>query len=362
MPCSTSLPPRVPLVALLALAPLAGCGRAGSSTQADTIQSDPQDAGLDVNGDVDIADVWPTTDPTMGQAPEGGPSFSPDAGDAGPVAPVACTGKMGAAGDPTVSVPFAGLIRTALVHVPASYVPTQPVMLVMNFHGFTSDGLQEAVLSRMNASSDAHGYIAVYPYGVASSFNAGKCCGTAWVDGVDDVGFVKALLQSIAGDYCVDPARVYATGLSNGGFLSHRLGCEMADTFAAIAPVAGVLALAACNPTRPMPVMHFHGTADTLVPYDGNPAQNFPDVASTFAAWAKRDGCVGQPTETFRKLDAHCATYATCAAGATVTLCTIDGGGHTWPGGTPIPSLGYTTPNLSATDAMWDFFKKNPMP
>jgi polyhydroxybutyrate depolymerase len=108
--------------------------------------------------------------------------------------------------------------------------------------------------------------------------------------------------------------------------------------------------------------MHFHGTADPLVPYTGSPGLSFPPVPDTFAGWAMRDGCTGMPAETFRMNDSHCSTYAQCKDGATVTLCTVDGGGHTWPGGLPVPSLGYTTPFLSATDAMWDFFMKHPLP
>jgi polyhydroxybutyrate depolymerase len=144
--------------------------------------------------------------------------------------------------------------------------------------------------------------------------------------------------------------------MSNGGFMSHRIGCELADQFAAIAPVAGVLGIPTCNPSRPMPVIHFHGTADTLVPYDGNAAMGFIPVLDTFHGWADRDGCTGTPAQTYAKGDATCQTYSQCAGGAEVTLCTIDGGGHTWPGGTPVPTLGLTSTDINATDAMWTFF------
>ena len=107
--------------------------------------------------------------------------------------------------------------------------------------------------------------------------------------------------------------------------------------------------------------MHFHGTSDTVAPYDGNVATGTPSVAETIAAWATRDGCTGQPTETFRKGDAHCSTYEACMSGANVTLCTIDMGGHTWPGGPVLIGLGNTSTNLSATDAMWTFFSAHPL-
>src|SRR5690606_3308049 len=144
-------------------------------------------------------------------------------------------------------------------------------MLVLNFHGFTSADWQEALLTRMDREVDARGVIVAYPQGVATSWNAGACCGTAWADAVDDVGFVRALIEHLEAEYCIDARGVDATGMSNGGFLSHRLACELSDRIAAIAPVAGVLGVdpASCAPSRPVPVWQFHGTEDPLVPYEG---------------------------------------------------------------------------------------------
>jgi polyhydroxybutyrate depolymerase len=214
----------------------------------------------------------------------------------------------------------------------------------------------------MSTKSDGEGFVVVYPDGLGSSWNAGACCGTSMSTNVDDVGFVSDLIDALQSQLCIDAKRVYATGFSNGGFLSHKLACEMSTRIAAIAPVSGVLAPPVCNPTRPVPVMHFHGTGDAVVPYDGSMAMGFTSAPDTFAGWGARNGCTGAPTESFRKNDAHCASYSGCNAGATVTLCTIDNGGHEWPGGLPVPPLGYTTTNISATDAMWDFFRDHPMP
>jgi polyhydroxybutyrate depolymerase len=257
---------------------------------------------------------------------------------------------------------WSGATRTANVHVPASYDPSKPTPLVLNFHGYTSDGGQEALLSNMSAKADQAGFVVVYPQGLNQSWNAGACCGVSASSGVDDVGFVGQLLDELESRLCVDVHRVFATGMSNGGFLSHRLGCEMSTRIAAIAPVAGVLGVPACNPVRPVPVMHFHGTADPLVPYDGSPSLGFPSVEDTFTGWAARDSCAGSPATTFSKGDTSCASYEQCAGGASVTLCTVQGGGHTWPGGLPVPALGYTTTELSATDAMWTFFTQHPLP
>jgi polyhydroxybutyrate depolymerase len=264
--------------------------------------------------------------------------------------------------DSTWTIQVGGTGRTANVHIPSQYDPTSATPLVLNFHGYTSDAAQESLLSSMTKKADTAGFIAVHPEGTQNSWNAGACCGAAQDQKIDDVAFAGALIDQLESRLCVDRRRVFATGMSNGGFLSHRLACELSSRIAAVAPVAGVLGISACNPSRPMPVLEFHGTLDPLVPYGGSSTLGFPSVPDTFAGWALRDGCTGQPTETYRNVDAHCSTYSTCSGGATVSLCTVDGGGHTWPGGIPIPGLGYTTPNLSATDAMWDFFVRHPMP
>ena len=256
--------------------------------------------------------------------------------------------------------------RIANVHVPPGYDPTVPTPVVLNFHGFTSDGLQEDVLSQMDPAADASGYIAIYPFGTGAplSWNAGACCGTAAATGVDDIQFVRDLLDYAATQICVDPHRVFATGMSNGGFLSHRIACELSERIGAVAPVAGVLGIpdADCTPARAMPVMHFHGTDDPLVPWNGSTVLGFISVPDSFAGWAARDGCTGAPSQTYAHGDASCSTYASCAGGAEVTLCTIDGGGHTWPGGTPVPTLGATSTDLDATAHMWTFFQAHPLP
>jgi polyhydroxybutyrate depolymerase len=264
--------------------------------------------------------------------------------------------------DDTWTIMSGGLSRTLNVHVPKSYDPTTAMPLVLNFHGYSSNASQEDLLSQMSAKADAAGFIAIFPEGTNSSWNAGACCGQAVTDGVDDIGFVKDILDTAASKLCVDEHRIYATGMSNGGFLSNRIGCELADRFAAIAPVAGVTGVPTCTPSRPVPVIHFHGTADTLVPYDGNASMNFVAVPDDFAAWGARDACTDMPSTTFTAGDVTCSSYLHCGGGAAVTLCTVQNGGHTWPGGTPVPTLGYTTTNISATDTMWSFFQAHPLP
>lgn len=297
-----------------------------------------------------------------GDAPTGADESS-DAGlavDASFPQVVACEGKIAQPEDSEWTIVSGGKERTLLVHVPASYDASTGVPLVLNFHGYTSSATQQQLLASMDDKSDTEGFISVHPNGtgVPSSWNAGECCGQAQADGVDDVQFVRDMLSELENRLCIDSTRIYATGMSNGGFLSHRLGCELSDKIAAIGPVAGHLVQLACEPARPVPVAHFHGTLDTLVPYAGNASLSFPPVEESIASWAQRNGCGTTTEEVFNVGDSLCRAYVDCPEGGEVILCAVDGGGHTWPGGLAVPTLGKTTTSLSATDFMWDFFQR----
>ena len=343
---------------------LVACG--GERTTQGKWEGTPADASIDV---FDLGSAYPTADPD----PSGGTMDKPDFGDGGVTGPFTCTGKSGGKGDDALALVSNGLPRTALLHVPSSYDPTAGAMLVLNFHGYTSDALQELVLTRMNASSDKHGYVVVYPQGVSRSWNAGACCGTAWTNRVDDIQFTKDLLARLAKDWCIDPKRIHATGFSNGGFFSHRIGCEMADVFASIAPVSGVMGMdpSQCNPLRPIPVLDVHGTADPIVPYNGGTpilpvdfggAPPFRSVSDTLSIWRQKNKCLGQGQSIYSKGDATCTAYGTCSANVEVVHCKIDGGGHAWPGGVPIPFVGKTSQDISATETMVSFFNAHPHP
>lgn len=346
---------------------LAGCG-ASEGAEIGFASVSSSDAG---DGRIDLdAGMWPDSDPYPDAPSPGSPSFS----DGGPPAPseFTCSGKSGRSGNHTLRFQSSGGRRSSVVHVPAKYDADKGTPLVINFHGFTSDGWQQQILSRMDATSEARGFIVAYPSGVASSWNAGQCCGTAWLDAVDDIQFVRDLIDELSSEYCIDPKRIYATGMSNGGFLSHRIGCELSDIIAAIAPVAGTLGIPAseCKPARPLPVLHIHGTSDPLVPYQGGypvarldiaGTLNFRGVPETMQIWRNLNGCLGEPEIVYAKGDATCERWSDCSPGSEVTLCTIDRGGHTWPGGVPIP-MGKTSSNLSATEAMADFFEAYVLP
>jgi polyhydroxybutyrate depolymerase len=247
--------------------------------------------------------------------------------------------------------------------IPESYDPDTPTPLVVNFHGFTSNPQQQVFFSVIEPVAQAHGFIVALPFGVMNSWNGGACCGDAMDTDRDDVGFSRALVAEVSARLCIDDTRVYAMGMSNGGFMSHRLACEAADLFAAIGPVAGVLGIPpeSCTPSRPVPVMHIHGTEDPLVAYEGNAAIGYPPVVETMEGWAERNGCEGAPEVTFEQDDVRCETWPGCDADAEVTLCTVEGAGHCWPGQELCP-YGTSTTTINASEELALFFEQHSLP
>ncbi len=342
--------------------------RCGSGSDDVTISD--RDARSRDDGSFVVDGAIPPVDPD----PDSGTNASVPVGstDAGAL-PVTCTGKKGTGGDRTISVQSGGRSREAIVHVPASYDSTLGTALVLNVHGFINNASEEVVLSRMNKIADEKNVIVVYPNGISRSWNAGDCCGTAQTSAVDDVGFMRDLLDELDDTFCVDPHRVYAAGFSNGGFLAYRLACEMSETFAAIGSVSGVLGLddSACHPKRNVPIMHFHGTSDFVVPYKGGTPflpsgiagpVSFRSVASTMTFFRAQESCTSSGSNVFKSGDVSCESYGPCSGGSDITLCTIDGGGHTWPGGFPLVVTGKTTNDISASRSLVDFFLAHPMP
>jgi polyhydroxybutyrate depolymerase len=237
-------------------------------------------------------------------------------------------------GDLNRSVTVGTTSRTYVLHVPAAYRGSDPVPLVVDFHGLGSSGSGELSGSTYKTLIDSEGVISAYPDGVqgpsGTAWNMGSCC----VPGVDDVAFAKALVQDVETVACIDPKRVYAIGFSIGGGMAHYIGCHAADVFAAVSPAAADLLgenEAQCAPARPLTVFFFRGTNDSAVPYDGGSMTSsgmtltFLGAKATFERWAELDECTGTPSAA----DSNgCSTYSTCGAGVEVTLCTKQGGGH----------------------------------
>jgi len=288
---------------------------------------------------------------STGSAPTESPDASPDTALPSP-SPSACDGRTAQPSDATWTIDG----RKVAVHVPASYDPTHPAPLVVDLHGLDSSGADQAKLAHMAAASEADGFIAIHPNGLGASWNGGECCDPSAKDGVKDTAFIGHVLDEAEARLCIDSDRVYAAGFSNGGFMAHRLGCELADRFAAIGSVSGVLGIDGCQPSRPVPVIQIHGTSDPIVPYGGGGLFNYTSVASTISTWRTINGCSAAAQPTYQHGDATCVS--SCGV---VTLCTIDGGGHQWPGGDSTGILnGKVSSDLDATATLWAFFASHP--
>lgn len=265
-----------------------------------------------------------------------------------------------------------GVERSYLLYIPETY--EQPAPLVLSMHGFASNPRQQMEFSDWNTVADEHGFIVVYPQGTGFPlrWNTDQTPDDDENDllssPMDDVAFISDLIDHLAEDYCLDQARVYATGLSNGGGMSNRLACELADRITAIGTVAGAYSPldAACDPSRPVPVIAFHGTEDTIVPYEGVNfrGSNFPPITSWAAAWAERNGCDPAPEVLDSVGDVDIISYTNCDEDVQVILHTVNGGGHNWPGGGDQPELfmGHVNRDVNASERMWAFFEGYSLP
>jgi polyhydroxybutyrate depolymerase len=258
-------------------------------------------------------------------------------------------------GDHSRSVDIGGLARSYLVHVPPGYSGATPVPLVIDFHGLTSTAAVQAAISGFRALSDTAGFIVVHPQGVGNAWNGGICCSTA----ADDVAFTRALVAKMHDEAAIDARRIYATGLSNGGAMSHRLACEAADLFAAAAPMAFPISVSppsACAPSRRIPVLTFMGLTDAVVPYGGG---TFPSAAATFDHWRNTDACgTGAPERHEVTGSSYCDVDTSCGAGVEVGLCSITST-------SPAPFAGhvlYINPDLVLAQVAWSFLSRFALP
>jgi len=261
----------------------------------------------------------------------------------------------------TGSLPYDGISRDYRLYVPAGYTGQEEVPLVFNLHGFGSNAFEQQVYAAMGAVADTANFLICYPNGVGNAWNVGWSFGST----ADDVGFLSALLDELLANYAVDSTRVYACGMSNGGFMSYVLACELNDRIAAVASVTGSMApnyAPACQPGRPVPVMQIHGTADGTVPYDGEPLINIA-IDSLLAFWAGNNGCSGPPDTTDVPdiapndgCTAQRIDYNNCTDPGALVFFRVQDGGHTWPG-SPIP-IGVTNQDFDASTEIWRFFRQ----
>ena len=255
---------------------------------------------------------------------------------------------------------FDGITREYRLHLPVNYNPANDYPLIFNLHGLGSNGFEQELYSEFSNISDTAGIILVYPEGTQNAWNAGFIIG-----GVDDVGFISALIDTLAGEYSVDLKRVYSTGMSNGGIMSHYLACHLSDRIAAIASVTGSMLITHppdCQPGRTVPVLQFHGTDDQVVPYYGG--KGFIPVDSMMEFWAVNNGCLSGPDSTdlpdLVAADSSTATYiayGNCSDSSDVIWYRLNQGGHTWPGAFPLPNQ-VTNQDIKASTLIWEFFQR----
>ena len=254
--------------------------------------------------------------------------------------------------------------RTYLLYVPETYDPSAPAPLVISLHGFAQWPAHQMQLTHRNDLADEYGFLVVHPSGSFFPLRW-RLSGTPGTD-LDpdlDVTFLSDLIDEIAAEYNIDRARVYANGLSNGGGMSFLLSCRLSDRIAAIGMVAGayVTPWEECRPNRPVPAIVFHGTADPIVPYQGGPVRGFelPPVPGWVGMLAQRNGCSGEPLELPAQGQVTGVRYTGCSAD--VLFYTVAEGGHSWPGGEPIPEwiAGTTNKDIYATRMIWTFFQEH---
>lgn len=296
------------------------------------------------------------------------------------VAQTPAHGAIGTPGEHRGSLVHGGITRLYRVHVPASIDPARAAPLLVALHGgggnmdFQANDRFYGLISL----AEREGVIVVFPNGYSrlpggklATWNAGACCGAARDAGVDDVGFIRALVGHLKAQLAVDAARVYATGMSNGAMMAYRLACEAPDVFSAIAAVAGTDNTRHCSPGRAVSVLHIHARNDDHVLFDGGagPASvqasqitDYRSVPDTLARWRGLNGCTGPARLVFEQqgpTGASCERHEGCLDGSRVQLCVTETGGHSWPGGRkPRARSGATSPSLSANDVMWDFFNR----
>lgn len=252
-----------------------------------------------------------------------------------------------------------GLQRTYQLHLPADYRKKRDWPLIVVYHGRGNTGAGTETFSNLSTLPA----VVAYPNGVIGLGDRDR---QAWqgapysAPGVDDVAFTKDLLDELARTLCVDERRVYATGKSNGAGFVGILGCVLADRITAIAPVAGAFYPNGidCRPSRPMPVIEFHGTADATIPYTGDADRGLPAIEEWVTAWADRDRCRDQAPDVAIEPDITVERWTGCGRGAEVVHVAVTGGGHTWPGADSYSGGGYTTQTIEAHEVLWKFVRR----
>lgn len=269
----------------------------------------------------------------------------------------------------TQSMQHDGETREYLLYVPTIYDATEDVPLVINLHGYTSSMTDQLLYGEFRPIADTANFILAVPNGLTDGYGNQYWNYDNVINGSDDIGFLSALIDELSEEYSINPNRIYFTGMSNGGFMSHYLACNLSDKVTAIASVTGTmipLQINMCNPQKSIPVMQIHGTADAIVPYDGNFVMASVDAVVNH--WVNNNGCNHPPVTTElpdvnpndNSTVTHYVFYNDDNEGL-VELYKIEGGGHTWPNSIiDIPAYGPTNRDFSASKEIWRFFSQFP--
>lgn len=246
--------------------------------------------------------------------------------------------------------------RFFIIHIPPEYQSGVAIPVVFNFHGRTSNAFDQQRYAGFDFAADKYNFIVVYPQAMGAP--------TTWEDlpiesEVDDVRFIHELILYLEKNLNIDSQRIYATGISNGGGMVNRLACDLADKFAAVASVAGAYYYwDICEPSRPIPVLAFHGKKDNIIPFEGTQSDEFvelPNILEWAAAWAERNGCSREAVQSSDAGIINRDAWENCIDGADVILYSLTLEGHHWP-------LGVFEETKSANDIIWEFFLAHPMP
>ena len=262
------------------------------------------------------------------------------------------------------SITHDGLQRDYILYVPASYSAATSVPLVFNFHGYASNAYEQMWYGDFRSIADTAGFIIVHPEGTLDNTGTTHWNVGTGISTVDDIGFTSALIDSISAEYSINLSRVYSTGMSNGGFMSFQLACELSDRIAAVASVTGSMItgwFSSCSPNHQMPVMQIHGTLDPTVSYNASSiTESIPDIMNY---WANFNNCNSTPIitsvpdiNTTDGCTAEHQIWENGTNGATVELYKIIDGEHSWPGAV-FPN-GTTNQDINAAEKIWEFFNK----
>lgn len=322
-------------------------------------------------------DATPTTPGAAPTSTSPAAAADPTAAAAGPTTTSAstsvgsgCALEARVAGPVPSTLDHGGLTREYVVHVPSGYDGATPAPMVFNLHAFALN-IEFADGNGLAEEADPRGWFVVTPQGAGVNALAESPSGSDtegvpfWnmpgadadaSDSADDLGFLATLIDEVSASYCIDQARVYATGLSNGAGMSTVLGCRLDDRIAAIVPVAGVNLTQDCPGTTPMPILAIHGDDDAIVPYDGGGPGSL-SVPDRMAQWGAHNGCEPEPVEATDDPapGVNSTVWTGCTDGAEVILWTIPGFPHAWPRAESPQDEG----RIDATFEAFEFFARH---